>query len=282
MVTAGDFRIYMRQLAGGIWNAQNEAHSYGLSLQEETITEILLLEMARTLSPLGLRVDMFSKQKEGGKTRTTKTTDPGGQIIVTKEVESEAEGADWEWFVEGLGSCAARFRVQAKRLYSDPTKEGRYGGFKPGGKQIDDLIRRATGCNPVYILYNHSDVLNNTLFGRSRLPDYFGRSCWGCAVTTAQFMKHAQDNKLTTIMNGCVPWHKFFSIANTCRPAAAMKDIASCLTLDDGEKPQVFVPSEGRPDWVKSLESRGVDLTEYLVEHRLQGVAYFNFSDFRG
>ncbi len=283
MVSAGDFRIYMRQLAGSVWNEQRAAHSYGLSLQEETITEILLLEMARTLSPLGLRVDMFSKQREGGKTRTIKTTDAAGKIIETKEVVIEAEGADWEWFVDGLGPCSASFRVQAKKLYRDiPTKVGRYGGFEPHGKQIDDLIKHAVGSNPIYILYNHADVLDSTLFGPSRLPDYFGRSCWGCAVTTAQFMKHAANEKLATIKPGCVPWHKFFSIGSPCRPAAAMKDIASGLTLDDGEKPQEFVPAERRPDWVETLKSGEADLTSYLVENHLQGVAYLNFSDLRG
>jgi hypothetical protein len=283
MVSAGDFRTYMRQLAGGVWNEQGAAHSYGLSLQEETITEVLLLEMARTLSPLGLNVRMFSKQQEGGRTHTTKSIAPNGQVIEIEEVIIEAEGADWEWFFEGLDGCSASFRVQAKKLYHDvPTKDGRYGGFKPRGKQIDDLINRAKGSNPVYILYNHKEVSNNALFGPTRQPDYFGRSCWGCAVTTAQFMKHVSNDKLATIKPGCVPWHRFFSIGRQCRPAEAMKEIAGLLDLKDDEVPQKFVPATDRPIWVENLINGEVDLTGYLIEHQLKGVAYLDFSDLRG
>ena len=282
-MSSGDFRIYMRQLAGKVWNEQSAAHSYGLSLQEETITEILLLEMARTLSPLGLNVKMFTKQAEGGKTRTVLSTDATGMQVATEKVLIEAEGADWEWFVDGLGSCSASFRVQAKKLYRDaPTKAGHYGGFKPGDKQIDDLIKRATGGNPIYILYNHQDVLNNSLFRPSRQPDFFGRSCWGCAVTTAQFMKQVPNNKLSTIKPGIIPWHRFFSIGRPCRPAEAMKEIAKKLKLSDGEKPQKFVPAKGRPAWVGNLMDGEGDLTSYLVEHRLRGVAYLDFSDLAG
>lgn len=283
MVSSGDFRVYMRQLADRVWNEQRAAHSYGLSLQEETITEILLLEMARTLSPLGLTVKMYTKQEEGGRSRTVMVPDANGQLIKVEDVIIEAEGADWEWFVEGLDGCSASFRVQAKKLYRDsPTKDGRYGGFKPGGKQIDDLIKRAVGSNPIYILYNHGDVSDSALFGPTRQPDFFGNTCWGCAVTTAHFMKHASNDKLATIKPGSVPWHRFFSIGRPCRPAEAMKEIAKRVILSDGEESQVFVPAKGRPDWVGGLKSGEIDLTSYLVEHRLQGVAYLDFSNPQG
>lgn len=227
MISSGDFRVYMRQLAAWVWSEQHAAHSFGLSLQEETITELLLLQMARSLSPLGLKVRMFTKQKEGGKTKVTKTIDATGKSTEVTETLIEAEGADWEWFVDGPYGCSASFRVQAKKLYHyTPTNPGRYGGFKPGGKQIDDLINRAHGSNPIYVLYNHPDVLNDSLFGPTRQPDFFGRSCWGCAVTTAQFMKSVKDDKLATIKPGSVPWHRFFSIGQPCRPPEAMKEIA--------------------------------------------------------
>lgn len=265
-MTAGDFRVYMRLLSGCVWHQQTAAHRFGLSLQEETITEFLLLEMARVLSPHGVHVRMFSKQQEGGRIR-------GGQTSIV------AEGADWEWFVKGFGGCDAIFRVQAKKLYHDrQLKNGRYGGFKPKDKQIDDLIRRAVGANPIYILYNHPDVRDHSLFVPTVQPDFFGRDCWGCAVTTAQFMKHAADNKLATIKPGAIPWHRFFSIGQPCRPAEAMKEIAKSLPGDLDETAQEFVRAKDPPKWINLLTTEQSDPTEYLEENYLQGVAYFDFS----
>ena len=283
-ISSGDFRVYMRQLAGWVWNEQAAAHSFKLSLQEETITEILLLEMARTLSPLGLQVRMFSKRQEGGVTKKTETSLPDGSIVVVEKVVVPAEGADWEWFVNGIGGCMASFRVQAKKLYRDiPEDSGRYRGFKPSGKQIQDLIVRASAVNsnPIYVFYNHPNILDNNLFGASRQPDYFGRDCWGCSVTTAQFMKHATSNKMSAIQPGTVPWHRFFGIGAPCRPAKIMKEIGKLLPSDTEEEPQGFVEAKEVPDWVGMLMDGQVDLNGYLNEHRLQGVAYFDFTPLR-
>jgi len=284
MVSAGDFRVYMRQLAGWVWNEQTAAHSFGLSLQEETITEILLLEMAKTLSPLGLSVRMFSKAQEGGRTKTIKIAQQDGSFVKSEVVEIEAEGADWEWLFIAPGGCMANFRVQAKKLYRDaPMTNGRYGGFKPADKQIDDLIHRANGvgANPIYVLYNHPDVIDASLFGPTRQPDFFGPSCWGCAVTTAQFMKHVSSNKLAEIKPGSVPWHRFFSIGAPCRPAAAMAQIANRLTLGAEDTPQEFVRAESRPRWTDLMEN-GEEMMGYLRKQNLQGVALIDFSDFQG
>lgn len=281
MVSAGDFRVYMRQLAGSVWNEQRAAHSYGLSLQEETITELLLLNMARTLSPLGLKVRMFSKQEEGGKTRKIETRGPSGETLTAIETIIEAEGADWEWFVEDTFGCSAVFRVQAKKLYHSPQKAGYYGGFDPVGKQIDDLIARARGANPIYVLYNHGDVRDASLFGPTRQPEFFGRSSWGCAVTTAQFMKHVPDNKLATIKRGCLPWHRFFSIGRPCRPAIAMAQIGEQVGGEGEAELQAFIPAAGRPEWVGMI-GEGSDITGYLKDRHLHGVAFIGVSDLRG
>jgi hypothetical protein len=284
MVSSGDFRVYMRQLAGWVWKEQTAAHSFSLSLQEETITEVLLLEMAKTLSPLGLNVTMFSKAQEGGRTKKVISTLPDGTDVETQVVDIEAEGADWEWFVKSPDGCMASFRIQAKKLYHDiPTRKGRYGGFHAAGAQIDTLITRANaiGSNPIYVLYNHPDVTDANLFGPTRQPDFFGRDCWGCAVTTAQFMKHARDNKLQTIHRGTVPWHRFFGIGKPCRTRAAINEIADELVLDTGDSPQEFVEATEMPRWVEMLSS-SEDLVGYLREQSLDGVALLDFSDFGG
>lgn len=268
MLHPGDFKMYMRLLADWVWYEQADAHSFGLTLQEETITEVLLLEMARRLSPLGLNVRMFSKPQEGGRIRN-------GKVLI------EAEGADWEWFVQGPDRCMVNFRVQAKKLYHDaPLKDGYYGGFKPGDKQIDDLINRAAGSNPIYVLYNHPDVLNRSLFERPYgwRSDGYGASSWGCSVTTAQFMKSVGDNKLSTIQPKSLPWHHFFGTSYRCEPARSMAIIGRRQGLEADEA-QPFVPASEPPRWVGMLRETGASLTEYLLEHRLRGVAHIDFSE---
>lgn len=252
--------LYMRQLAGWVWDQQIEAFSFGMSKQEETLTENLLVEMAKTLQPQGLRVRMFSRQKEGGRRPKGKDRIPG-------------TGADWEWFYEGP-PCMARFRVQAKRLYPSPHHPGEYGGFEPGGQQVHDLIDDAQGMNPVYVFYNHPQVSDHDLFEPSGPPEHFGQSCWGCGATTAAFMRSVPDAKLSTIIKGQVPWHRFFGISGTCLPRDAIEK-ANAAIYDEGE-PQEFIPAESRPEWVIALlEGNQDQLMSYCLENRLEGVAYF-------
>ena len=47
---------YLRDVAAWIWHEQGEARHHGLKLQEETITEILLLRLARECGPMGLNI----------------------------------------------------------------------------------------------------------------------------------------------------------------------------------------------------------------------------------
>lgn len=265
MMAAGDLRAYLRQLAGWVWDQQVEAFGFGMSKQEETLTENLLVEMAKTLQPHGLSVHMFSRPKEGGRQPKGKARIPG-------------TGADWEWFYEG-SPCNARFRVQAKRLYHSPHSPGEYGGFEPGGQQIQDLINGAKGMNPVYVFYNHPQVSDHAIFNPSGPPEHFGASCWGCGATTAEFMSSVPNAKLSTIIKGQVPWHRFFGISGTCLPSDAIKKANAAAY--EGSKPQKFIPAEGRPGWVVALlEGNETALTTYIRQNRLAGLAYFKRNKF--
>ena len=259
-ISTGDFRGYMRILAGWVWSQQVEAFRFNLVLQEETITETLLLRMARELTPFGFRVKMFNRTEEGGLKRE-------GKVI------REGHGADWEWFYESP-VCMVRFRIQAKRLYWSPSTPGRYGGFIPRGTQIDNLIDKAeqVQANPIYVFYNHPEVSDSHYFKQSSQPDYFGRSCWGCSVATASFMKSAIDANLSTLESGQVPWHRFFGIGKFCLSERMMKHMAG------GQK---FIRATERPEWVDTLlnEQEGPysRLNEELDERDLAGVAYIGY-----
>lgn len=254
-VAAGDLRAYLRLLAGQIWHDQDDAFHHGLTLQEETLTETLLLKMAKDFSPLGLEVLMFNKGQEG------------------------KNGADWEWFFDGP-ECSVGFRVQAKVLKRGEGSPGKYAQLgKPAGqtqKLIDDA--KKYGLNPIYIFYNHQWVRDHHLFGPSVQPDWFGRSCWGCSVATAEFIKGNTDPKgkpdknLATVIKGSRPWHRFFRLGQTCGTENAMQHMPG---------DQEFVSEPRMPDWARMLrEFRGADeelrrerLDGLLADRNLQGVA---------
>lgn len=287
MIASGDLRAYLRGLAGRVWTDQTDARHFGLELQEETITELLLLQMARDLSPHGLKVQMFSKRKEGGFTRADGT------------VEEIGNGADWEWFVD-LPNCQVGFRVQAKRLFGSLSQNGIYSGLTLGGTQIDDLISSAgTEINPVYIFYNHAFTKTSHLFTRSTKTNWFGGSAWGCSVATAGFVKSLKSRTIPAVLPGMVPWHRFFALGDSTARGCAVDRMMKNMAGGQG-----FKLATRQPDWLKMLleipegpisdkpdtpQSDGreeepdsdiaIRLSGLLADARLDGVAYF---DFRG
>lgn len=258
IVSSRYFHFYMRLLARLVWTQQTEAFRFNLILQEETITEVLLLDMAKNLTALGFRVRVFNRTEEGGLRRS-------GHVV------REGHGADWEWFYR-TPNCMVGFRVQAKRLYRSLGQPGRHGGFNPNGIQIRNLISNAGQANPIYVFYNHPEVGDAHLFGRLFQSGYFGHDFWGCSVATATFMATVPDAKLSTIFPGQVPWHRFFGIGKVCRSESMMRNMPGG---------QEFRWSDRAPDWVDMLlEDRRLPddrLDRYLDERGLRGVAYFDY-----
>jgi hypothetical protein len=283
-IASGDLRAYLRWQAGRVWQEQGGAIKHGFFLQEETITETLLLRLAQDLTPKGLKVKLFTRIEEGGVTRKDGT------------VEKVGNGADWEWFID-LPDCMVGFRVQAKRLSQFPIKDGYYSGIKVGGSQIDDLINLAGKSNPVYVFYNHGHVKNASLFTRSAKTNWFGQNAWGCSVATASFVKGLKTNSLSEAFSGMVPWHRFFVVGNTKLRGCAVERTMRAMVGG-----QEFKLADERPDWIKLLLARdhtdeGVgsdfsdhsddaidaepsDLNNLLKERGLRGVAYFDFKNF--
>ncbi len=237
-ISSSDLQMYMRCLAGVVWEQQKGAFHFGFSLQEETITEMLLLCIAKQLTPLGFKVRIFSRKEESH------------------------HGADWEWFYKSR-SFKVSFRVQAKRLYHSPHGPGAYKNFKPCGDQLKKLISKAGGANPIYVLYNHPVIKDACLFN--------WRSYWGCSVATAAFMATASDNKLSTIIHGQVPWHQYFGIGKIC---LAEKQTASMPGDQEFKWAKDYKPDW--IDLLLGNEEHSDErLDEILKEGDLKGVAYF-------
>ena len=165
-----NLRDYLRGRAAWVWNEQSHAFKQGLSLQEETLTEMLLLRMARDHAKHGLSVTMFNKTEEG------------------------INGADWEWIVR-TPQCDLSLRVQAKKLYH-ASKGSDYGGLDPNSGQSTKLIANAGTSIPLYVFFNHDHGKNSKLLRKGGEHPYRGRSYWGCSIACAKKVEKEKSNAL--------------------------------------------------------------------------------------
>jgi len=246
MAASVPLRDYLRQRASWVWNQQGHAFDNGLSLQEETMTEMLLLRMAQDHAKHGLTVTMFTKAEEA------------------------KNGADWEWIVQMPG-CELGLRVQAKRLYHKDKKVD-YGGLAPSSAQASKLITRAGGRIPVYVFFNHDQGMNSRLLSAGGEPPYRGRSFWGCSVACAKKVQAAKSNKLSDLKKHMRPWHRLISLSGVCGAYPAL-----------GISPQEAEASMSsqRRQVIERIKDRNFMLS-YLDAEDLGGVAILDFSDFRG
>ena len=121
------------KLTTDVWENINLADKLNTKYGEETISDILLLELAR-LKNYNLRIIQTPKDKE------------------------KYKGTDWEWFIGSQSYGWTRYAIQAKK--ADPANNGYYSclGHKVDTElQIDILKRYSTANNavPLYCFYNH-------------------------------------------------------------------------------------------------------------------------------
>jgi hypothetical protein len=246
MPKAISLRDYLRQRAAWVWNEQGHAFDNGLVLQEETVTEMLLLRMARDHQRHGLNVTMFTKAEEA------------------------INGADWEWIIRTRG-CELGLRIQAKRLYHK-VKTVDYGGLNPKSPQSTKLIGRAGTSIPIYVFFNHNHGLNSKLLEGGGESPYRGRSYWGCSVACAKKVEHANTNKLSGLKKLMTPWHRLITPAGNCTVLSALG-----ITAQDV---QGSMPASRRQVFER-IRDRDFMLN-YLQTSELAGVAVMDFSKFRG
>ncbi len=139
------------ELAQSTWTRLGLSWDYNISQGEETITDLLQLEIARFGSP---------------HVRVLKTT---------KAFEAQS-GVDWEWWIGDDRSGWLRFVIQAKKIGAD----GRYHALKhrvklPGGRKLyqHNLLKRYAQDNGAILLY--------CLFNHIRLSDFNETRHWHCS-----------------------------------------------------------------------------------------------------
>ena len=170
------------ELSAEVWRRRGLAKRHGLGFNEETASEMFLLDLAERF--------------------------PGEVTIVPFTRREEARiGADWAWaFVGPDGQWCQGMLVQAKRLddrdreypelyYRTPAK-----GAQPSVAQLDRLIDNATrlGLPPVYALYNHlSDPgrLPHGACGSLGLVSLPVPESWGIALASAFAVRAARPNR---------------------------------------------------------------------------------------
>lgn len=239
------FRTYLRRLAGSVWNEQKHAYAKGINLQEESITECLLLQMSRDLSNHGFRAKIYTREREA-------TT-----------------GADWVWFFRRR-SCSLGYRVQAKKLYrkfgtGNNLLPGSYDGHNPRKNQAKNLVSRAGPNYPIYIFYNHDEVSNHQVFktsSRGFLPPSF----WGCSFAPAQFVEKTKSCSLAALRPGMRPWHELFLLSKRC-------GVRNSATADDNMRYY-----RANPEWME-LSENPVEMQSYLSENNLNGIVHFDATD---
>ena len=248
MSWAMSVRDYLRERAGWVWNEQKHAFDRGLTLQEETLTEMLLLRMSKDHGKHGLVVRLFNKTEEA------------------------RNGADWEWHVR-TPSCDLALRVQAKRLYHH-LKVTDYGGLNPNSGQTDKLIKMAAAysCVPVFVFFNHDCGTNSAKFTRGSNIPYRGRSFWGCAIASASDVKMKSTNTVAGLKPVLSPWHNLVSRGGQCKAADLLgqpsEDVETSMRLRSSD---VF-------ETIRNLEA----MEDYTATAELAGVATLDFSGFRG
>lgn len=243
----------LRKQAGIIWHSQADARRHSLWLNEETITESVLLQLCVRHGQQGLIIKAF------------------------KKAEETQNGADWEW-VFSNGKTGTRFRVQAKRL----TSLGRYGSLKPNGSQIRTLISRSIkeGCHPCYVFYNGADLVprsngvsllkNHGSCGKFRGPSY-----WGCSISDAYVVQRVNSDKMANLLPVMKPWHCLLSNGSTNSADLAEIVALNFSSLCEEKSMTAFKPTS-LPHWInllRSADATQVNMLEYLEEHNLQGVA---------
>jgi hypothetical protein len=251
-------RDALRREAGWIWNQKARAEALGLFLNEETITETILLHLAAQFHGGNLIVSPFTKAEE------------------TKN------GADWEfWFVQG--KRAVGLRVQAKRLFP----AGNYTSWRPSGAQTKKLIANSADCFPIFAFYNDAKAFS-PVSPICSCENYKAPSYRGCVLVPAGVAQSFKKNDALTIAKNAIPWHCLLCD----QPAKKASAIGLPQMIADNINHQFDLPGEDKckvqTDFVEILALAEVARSDkpnlqwlevYLGKRRLAGLTLIQTQD---
>ena len=246
-------RDAFRREAGWIWHQKAKASALGLHLNEETITETVLLSLARQFQGGKLAITPFNKPQEA------------------------RNGADWElWFASGSSSRGLGLRVQAKRLYPS----GLYDSLKPAGVQTNKLIARAGACVPVFAFFNDEQMFTPST--PSCGCSYREPSYRGCIIVPAKSVSTIGSNSPGALATKSIPLHCLLCDGSSAKRAATdlSQQVAQnldrfCDNLNAAQLADTPIP-DGLLQWATATDVRRTypeHLLPYLEARKLAGVA---------
>ena len=169
------------------WRNLRDLRRIGAAISEDSVTDMLLLEMSR-------RTKLLVWKR------------------YTRQEEHNTSGADWLWwFVSGNGRRGFPILVQAKRLHiGNRYKYLRY-QRRSRTDQTNTLLRYAKQNQwlPLFNFYNYWD---SNFPAWSGGPDASLSPLWGCATASAETVKqlllrHGSDgNKIAHVGSKSFPW----------------------------------------------------------------------------
>lgn len=226
-----------------------QARRLGVRLDEETITQTVLLDLRESLG-VHVQVTEFSRAEES---RTT--------------------GADWEWwFCDGVGQRLFGMRVQAKKLKMlRPGVPGYDFAYTPASerkkavptRQVDRLVAAAARDRlpAVYALYNGSELdLSVFTWGCCHAED---RALFGVSLIAADAAQRAADvgdTSLSAVGGMSRPW-------SCCALCPTRLRVDSSLPFWP-EEPD-FSLSLYAADLIAELHARGSEETDAETSIRL-------------
>ena len=266
-------------LSANIWRRRGAAKSFGLSFNEETATEVLLLDLAGQF--------------------------PGNVTTIPFSHSQKAQiGGDWAWPFVGPGGLPCQgMLVQAKRLddrdrvYPELLYKGGQGGTGTASSQMERLIAngRRFGLPPVYAFYNHLSDPTRVPTGSCRSLDMLQQplpESWGVAIVSAISVRDARPDKTyDRHRHHSRPLHCLLCSSGSGRqhPLGSAGAAAAALSVlfegageDDGLRPGVvppFEPTSELPELFQNAEElhrvRTTDAEASLVDFRreFRGIA---------
>lgn len=263
-----------RDNAREVQRDMDDASRLNISRNEVTITEDILLNLARVHSPHNLKIKTYTQIEEG------------------------INGADWEfWFCNSQGFGVA-VRVQAKKLYKNGKYDSLFNNKNKGSIQCQKLIKNAGTSIPIYVFYNG---LNNFviplkwLISQSCRPSCSMISDWGISMCSANTVNAALSDGNTYPINlNMVPWH-YLVCPKSCTQNPSNFDLPSIVGASlqslfmDGDRKydqHNFDPTKKRPSWVGQLNEVGFGgeeaLDSFMIESNLRGIAVIEQIDSEG
>ena len=227
------------RIASDTWRRLGQADLLGARLGEETLTDLLVLDMLPHR-----RTNAFSIRH------------------LTKQEESSF-GADLLLCIRYPCGSARRLALQAKKLY--PT--GRYGALAhkdaSGTHQIDllDQFARSWGAVPAYLLYNHVDPLPS--------PKSYWHCCrahdaeqLGCTLVPSWSIRQAMSSRggrTFPAIHARVPNRPWRCVFDCEKPMQQVDELALLQPEPQFTRDEV-VWHQPRPDWLKTDSEGFADL----------------------